>query len=129
MTMDHIEVITSVERRRRWSTAEKARLVAAMDEPGAVVTEIARSAGVCASLLYRWRRELRGAQRQDAGVCAGAGVARGERGGPGERACVHAAVAIIFAAAAGAVLDHDRFRRAGSHDDRRRAGRGRRWRT
>lgn len=60
MTMDRIEVITSVERRRRWSTAEKVRLVAAMDEPGAVVTEIARSADVNASLLYRWRRGLRG---------------------------------------------------------------------
>ncbi len=59
--MDRIEVITSVERRRRWSAAEKARLVAAMDEPGAVVTEIARNAEVCASLLYRWRRDLRGA--------------------------------------------------------------------
>jgi transposase len=58
MTMDRIEVITSVERRRRWSAAEKARLVAAMDEPGAVVTEIARKAEVNASLLYRWRREL-----------------------------------------------------------------------
>ena len=54
MAMDRIEVITSVERRRRWSTAEKTRLVAAMNEPGAVVTEIARSAGVVASLLYRW---------------------------------------------------------------------------
>ena len=32
MTMDRIEVITSVERRRRWSAAEKARLVAAMDD-------------------------------------------------------------------------------------------------
>ena len=61
MTMDRIEVITSVARRRRWSAAEKARLVAAMDEPGAVVTEIARRAEVCASLLYRWRRELMGA--------------------------------------------------------------------
>jgi transposase len=59
--MDRIEVITSVERRRQWSAAEKARLVAAMDEPGAVVTEIARNAEVCASLLYRWRRDLRGA--------------------------------------------------------------------
>jgi len=58
MTMDRIEVITSVERRRRWSTAEKTRLVAAMNEPGAVVTEIARSAGVVASLLYRWRRQF-----------------------------------------------------------------------
>jgi transposase len=63
MTMDRIEVITSVERRRRWSAAEKMRLVAAMDEPGAVVTEIARIAEVNASLLYRWRRDLRGARK------------------------------------------------------------------
>ena len=66
--MDRIEVITSVERRRRWSTAEKARLVAAMGEPGAVVTEIARNAEVCASLLYRWRRELMGACKTPAFV-------------------------------------------------------------
>ena len=58
MVMDRIEVITSVQRRRRWSATEKARLVAAMNEPGAVVTEIARSAGVVASLLYRWRRQF-----------------------------------------------------------------------
>ena len=58
MTKDRIEVITSVERRRRWSAGEKARLVAAMDEPGAVVTEIARNAEVNPSLLYRWRRDL-----------------------------------------------------------------------
>ena len=58
MVMDRVEVITSVERRRRWSSAEKGRLVAAMNEPGAVVSEIARSAGVDASLLYRWRRRL-----------------------------------------------------------------------
>jgi transposase len=63
MAMDRIEVITSVERRRRWSAAEKARLVAAMEEPGAVVTEIARAGGVDASLLYRWRRQL-GAERK-----------------------------------------------------------------
>jgi transposase len=56
--VDRIEVITSVERRRRWSAAEKGRLVAAMNEPGAVVTEIGRSAGVVTSLLYRWRRQF-----------------------------------------------------------------------
>ena len=65
MTMDRIEVITSVERRRRWSPAEKARLVAAMNEPGAVVTKIARSEGVDASLLYRWRRQF-AAERETA---------------------------------------------------------------
>ena len=58
MTMNRVEVITSVERRRRWSAGDKARLVAAMSEPGAVVSEIARREGVDASLLYRWRREL-----------------------------------------------------------------------
>jgi transposase len=58
MAMDRIEIVTSVERRRRWSASEKARLVTAMEEPGAVVTEIARCAGVEASLLYRWRRQF-----------------------------------------------------------------------
>jgi transposase len=68
MTMDRIEVITTVERRRRWSTFEKARLVAAMNEPGAVVIEIARSAGVVASLLYRWRRQFAAEQEAPAFV-------------------------------------------------------------
>jgi transposase len=68
MAMDRIEVITSVERRRRWSAAEKARLVAAMDEPGAVVTEIARRVGVETSLLYRWRRQFAAKRRAPAFV-------------------------------------------------------------
>jgi transposase len=66
MVMDRVEVITSVERRRRWSAAEKVRLVAAMDEPGSVVSEIARSEGVDASLLYRWRRQFAGEQEAPA---------------------------------------------------------------
>lgn len=45
MTKHPIEVITSVERRRRWSREDKERLVAACFEPGAVVSEIARAAG------------------------------------------------------------------------------------
>jgi transposase-like protein len=38
--------------------AEKAGLVPAMNEPGTVVTEVARRKGVDASLLYRWRRQF-----------------------------------------------------------------------
>ena len=53
-----IEVITSVQRRRRWSRTEKERIVAAAMEPGAVVSEIARAAGVHSSQLFRWRQEL-----------------------------------------------------------------------
>lgn len=41
MTKHQIEVITSVERRRRWSHEDKERLVAACLEPGEVLSEIA----------------------------------------------------------------------------------------
>ncbi|WFU50722.1 IS66-like element accessory protein TnpA [Sinorhizobium terangae] len=58
MTKQLVEVITSVERRRRWSREEKERLVAATLEPNASVSEIARSAGIHVSQLFRWRKEL-----------------------------------------------------------------------
>jgi transposase len=53
-----VEVVTSVERRRRWSRAEKERIVAASLEPGAVASEVARAAGIHASQLFRWRQQL-----------------------------------------------------------------------
>jgi transposase len=53
-----VEVITSVQRRRRWAAAEKERLVAASLEPGAVISAIAREAGIHPSQLYGWRRQL-----------------------------------------------------------------------
>jgi transposase len=53
-----IEVITSVQRRRRWNAAEKERLVAASLEPGSGVSAVARQAGIHPSQLYGWRRQL-----------------------------------------------------------------------
>ena len=53
-----IEVITSVQRRRRWSRVEKERIVAAALEPGAVASEVARAAGIHTSQLFRWRQQL-----------------------------------------------------------------------
>jgi transposase len=53
-----VEVITSVQRRRRWTRAEKERIVAAALAPGAVASEVAREAGIYASQLFRWRQEL-----------------------------------------------------------------------
>jgi transposase len=53
-----IEIITSVERRRRWSAAEKERLVAASLEAGASVSAVAREAGIQPGQLYGWRRQL-----------------------------------------------------------------------
>jgi transposase len=62
MTNGRVEVITSVERRRRWSSAEKEQLVAASLEPGTSVSTIARDAGIHPSQLYGWRRHLRARQ-------------------------------------------------------------------
>jgi transposase len=58
MTKAHVEVITSVQRRRRWSQAEKERIVGAAMEPGAVASEVARAAGIHTSQLFRWRQQL-----------------------------------------------------------------------
>jgi transposase len=50
-----IEVITGVERRRRWSEEDKARIVAESLEPGVVVAEVARRYGIHRNQLYDWR--------------------------------------------------------------------------
>ena len=62
MTNGRVEVITSVERRRRWNAAEKQQLVMASLEPGASVSAIAREAGIHPSQLYGWRRQRRARQ-------------------------------------------------------------------
>jgi transposase len=59
MTNERVEVITSVERRRRWSRADKERLVMASLEPDANASSIAREAGIHPGQLYGWRRQLR----------------------------------------------------------------------
>jgi transposase len=58
MTTARVEVITSVQRRRKWSMAEKERVVAAALEPGASASEVARAAGIHTSQVFRWRRQL-----------------------------------------------------------------------
>jgi transposase len=45
------------ERRRAHDAAFRARMVAESLTPGARVQELARRHGICASLIYRWRRE------------------------------------------------------------------------
>jgi len=48
-------LITGAERRRRWNEEDRARILAAISEPGAVVAEVARAADVSTSLVYKWR--------------------------------------------------------------------------
>jgi transposase len=54
-----VEIITGRERRRRWSTAEKLRLVGETHETGASIRAVAARHGVCESLLFTWRRQVR----------------------------------------------------------------------
>jgi transposase len=56
-----IEVITGVERRRKWSAQEKAAIVAESLAEGAVVSEVARRHGLSPSQLFGWRAHLRDA--------------------------------------------------------------------
>jgi transposase len=51
-----IELITGTPRRRRWSAAEKAAMVAESLRPGVNVSELARLRGVNRGLLLTWRR-------------------------------------------------------------------------
>jgi transposase len=54
-----VEVLTGVPRRRRWSAAEKAAIVAESFTPGAVASTIALRHGLHRNQLYMWRREVR----------------------------------------------------------------------
>jgi len=54
-----VEVLDGLERRRRWSQDDKARIVEETLAPGAKVTDVARRNGVAASVVFTWRRQAR----------------------------------------------------------------------
>ena len=54
--IDRVEVITSVQRRRRWSADEKARMVQETYAPGMSVSLVARQHGIAPNQLFSWRR-------------------------------------------------------------------------
>lgn len=56
--LSRVEVITSVQRRRRWSTSEKVRLVEEAMQPGMSVSFVARQAGISPSQLFAWKRRM-----------------------------------------------------------------------
>jgi len=56
MLMANVEIITDGGRRRRWSAAEKLRIVEETLEDHASISIVARRNGVAPNLLYRWRR-------------------------------------------------------------------------
>ena len=54
--IERVEVITSVQRRRRWSAEEKAAIVQETWAPEMSVSLVARRHGIAPNQLFTWRR-------------------------------------------------------------------------
>lgn len=59
--MATVTVLSGRERRRRWSSSEKARIVEESLAPGAMVAAVARRHDVHPNLLHHWRRQAKAA--------------------------------------------------------------------
>lgn len=57
--MSKVSVLSGPERRRRWTTVEKLRIVEESQVPSASVIEVARRHDVHPNLLTVWRRQAR----------------------------------------------------------------------
>ena len=64
---NRVEVITSTEKRRRWSAHEKRTIVEETYQPGMSVSYIARKHGISPSQVFYWRRHM------ESGALAGVG--------------------------------------------------------
>lgn len=97
--MSTVTVLAGPERRRRWTSAQRLRIVEESLQPGASVTAVARRHDVHPNLLHGWRRQAR----------AGALDARPSRSGSGDPAPFAAVMvaepALAAAAAALGVIE------------------------
>ena len=57
--MSTVSVLTGPERRRRWTSAEKLRIVNDCETSGLSVAEFARRRDIHANLIHSWRRQAR----------------------------------------------------------------------
>jgi transposase len=55
-TPTRVEVVTSVQRRRRWTPEQKLEIVKQTNEPGNSVSMVARQFGITAAQLFQWRK-------------------------------------------------------------------------
>jgi transposase-like protein len=61
--LDRVEIITGVERRRRYSDEERAAVLAMCDEPKATIVGVAKRLGMSPGLIHGWRRMRREAEK------------------------------------------------------------------
>jgi transposase len=57
--MVEVSILPGPERRRKWSTDEKRRIVEESGVPGVRVVDVARRHGLHPNQLYSWRRQAR----------------------------------------------------------------------
>jgi len=118
-----VEIVSRVERRRKWTAEEKAALLAEIDAEGGKVTVVARRYRIPESVLYNWRSARKAAMDAPSnvdfvllGVFAGASSAAPARLAPPEadrrepsRASRDAAGAIEITLPNGARVSVDAF--------------------
>jgi transposase len=57
-TTDRVEVLSSIQRRRRYSLDQKLAVLAEASQPGMSISYVARRHGISPSLLFGWRRRM-----------------------------------------------------------------------
>ena len=63
-----MEILSGVERRRRWRLEEKLRIVAEAEAAGSVFADVARRYDVSRGQLWTWRRQVRNGELAPAPV-------------------------------------------------------------
>lgn len=67
--MTNCKLITSVERRRKWTLEEKKQIIEETYQEGQSVSQVARKYGITPSQLFAWRRQME--QGALAGISSG----------------------------------------------------------
>ena len=57
-SVDRVEVLASIQRRRRYSLDQKLTVLAEAAQPGMSISYVARRHGISPSLLFGWRRRM-----------------------------------------------------------------------
>ena len=56
--VDRVEVLSSIQRRRRYSLDQKLAVLAEAAQPGMSISYVARRHGISPSMLFQWRRRM-----------------------------------------------------------------------
>ena len=55
---DQVEVLTGIQRRRRFTVEQKLALLQEAAQPGMTISYVARRHGIASSMLFAWRRRM-----------------------------------------------------------------------